>query len=116
MAYVQRDALSGDPQLVGQLVVDKATALTAAQSISAALFAQSKTGEGQHLEISMVDAAVQFIYPDSYANDVWKVRDARDASALSPPMPPFSKICKLYKVKDGHISMICVSDQEFLAL
>merc|ERR1712217_164860 len=31
-------------------------------------------------------------------------------------MPPFSKICKLYKVKDGHISVICVSDQEFLAL
>ncbi len=58
------------PRLSKGLVIDKATALTAAQAISAALFqrerAQKNGGEGggQHLQLTMLDAGLQFFWPD----------------------------------------------------
>ena len=52
------------PDLVRNTVCDKATALMAAQAITAALFARERNGEGQHVEIAMLDAAISFLWPD----------------------------------------------------
>ena len=48
------------------LICDKATAYTAAQSITAALYARA-TGKarGQHIELAMIDTAIAFMWPDS---------------------------------------------------
>ena len=50
--------------LVRNIEVDKATAYTAAQSITAALLARARGGRGQHLQISMLDVALSFFWPD----------------------------------------------------
>ena len=52
------------PDLVRHIVVDKATALTVAQAISAALFHRERTGEGDHLVIPMLDVGAYFFWPD----------------------------------------------------
>src|SRR5688500_12731961 len=44
----------GEPQLINTLVVDKVTALTAAQAITAALYSRERSGEGQHVEVAML--------------------------------------------------------------
>ncbi len=46
------------------IIVDKATALTTAQAITAALFARERSGEGQHIEVNMLDTALYFFWPD----------------------------------------------------
>jgi crotonobetainyl-CoA:carnitine CoA-transferase CaiB-like acyl-CoA transferase len=56
------------PDLVRQIVVDKATALTVAQSISAALFHRERTGEGDHLVIPMLDVGAYFFWPDGMSD------------------------------------------------
>ena len=52
------------PDLVRNIIVDKATALTVAQAISAALFYRERTGEGNHLVVPMLDAGLYFYWPD----------------------------------------------------
>ena len=52
------------PDLIRHIVVDKATALTVAQAVSAALFHRERTGEGDHLVIPMLDVGAYFFWPD----------------------------------------------------
>ncbi|MEM9039053.1 MAG: CoA transferase [Actinomycetota bacterium] len=56
------------PDLVRNVMVDKATALNVAQSVCAALVGRATTGRGTHLEISMLDVAVHFFWPDGMAD------------------------------------------------
>ena len=48
------------------IIIDKSTALTTAQAITAALFARERSpdGHGEHLEVSMLDTALAFFWPD----------------------------------------------------
>ena len=48
---------------------DKVTALYAAQAIGAALYAKERGKGGQHIELSMMDAVVSFLWADSAANE-----------------------------------------------
>ena len=36
--------------------------------MTAALYVREKTGEGQHLDLSMLDAGLFFIFPDGFQN------------------------------------------------
>ncbi len=49
LAEIQRDRDTGRPRMVRTIIADYTTALTAAQAISAALFARQRTGIGQHV-------------------------------------------------------------------
>lgn len=56
------------PDLVRNIMFDKATAMTVAQSTCAALFSRAVTGRGEHVEISMLDVGVHFFWPDGMAD------------------------------------------------
>jgi crotonobetainyl-CoA:carnitine CoA-transferase CaiB-like acyl-CoA transferase len=79
-----------EPQFVRNLVCDKITAYTACQAVTAALYARERTGEGQHLDISMMDAALYFIFPDGFMHHTLLDDDADHrpplADALYDPM------------------------------
>ena len=56
------------PAFFRTLICDKITAYTACQAVTAALFARERTGEGQHIDLSMLDAGLFFIFPDGFQN------------------------------------------------
>ena len=58
------------PKFLKQLVCDKVTAYTACQAITAALFARSRGAGGQHLELSMLDACIAFLFVDGADHEV----------------------------------------------
>src|SRR5262249_41906119 len=66
----QSDPDDGPPVFPRQTAADKVTALTAAQAITAALFARERGAPGQHLELSMLDAVVSFLWVDAAGNEV----------------------------------------------
>ena len=66
----QADPDDGVPQFLRQTAADKVTALYATQAITAALFARAQGRGGQHVELSMTDAVVSFLWADSAANEV----------------------------------------------
>ncbi len=66
----QADPEVGAPVFLRQTAADKVTALFASQAITAALFARERGRGGQHLELSMADAVVSFLWADSAGNEV----------------------------------------------
>ncbi len=108
IAATQTDK-EGRPQLVRSLVADKVTALTAAQAITAALFHRERTGQGQRVDIAMLDAAVAFNWPDGMYN--YSFLD--DAPA---PFPEYGAMMRLWAAKDGQVAIGALQDAEFVAL
>jgi len=56
------------PAFIRNLVCDKITAYTACQALTAALYQRERTGEGQHVDLSMMDASLFFVFPDGFMN------------------------------------------------
>lgn len=81
----------GTPRFVDQVVADKVTALTAAQAITAALFARGRGAGGQHLRLAMLDAVVNFVWVDAAGNEVLPDAPPNPFSHLGTPRPlPFT--------------------------
>jgi crotonobetainyl-CoA:carnitine CoA-transferase CaiB-like acyl-CoA transferase len=107
LASVQTDPATGTPSMFRTLLCDKVTAYTAAQAITAALFARA-TGkaQGQHITLAMLDAAVAFMWPDSAMNAA--VLD--DDATRAPTIASFYAVTEL---ADGFASAAAVTDSEF---
>ncbi len=89
VATNQADPADGIPQFLRQTVADKVTALYACQAISAALFARERGAGGQHIELSMTDAVVSFLWADAAANEVLLDADHSQPSSFVANFPPF---------------------------
>jgi len=100
---------SGEPELVRSYVCDKVTALTAAQAITAALFAREKTGKGQHVEVSMFDTALAFIWPEGMWNHTFMTDPP-------PASPEVSSGYRLWQTRDGYMSLGGLQQVEFEAM
>ena len=64
VVYRQQSEAIPLPDLVRNIFVDKATSLTVAQSVCAALFRRTRTGEGDHVVVPMLDVGLYFFWPD----------------------------------------------------
>ena len=62
LATVQAGSDSARPRLIRTILPDKLTGITAAQAVSSALLARQRTGEGQHVRVSMLDAIIAFMW------------------------------------------------------
>ena len=62
--FASAQKVNGEPSLVKMMICDKVTALTMSQAITAALYDRKNTGKGQHVEVSMLEASLYFIWPD----------------------------------------------------
>lgn len=94
------------PQLVRNILCDKATAMAAAQAITAALFARERGAGGQALDIAMVDVGISFLWPDGMWNCTYLGDGVR-------PMPSLSEIYRVTKTRDGYVTYLTVSDTEW---
>lgn len=110
LASVQADPVSGDPSFFRTLLCDKTTSYTVAQAVTAALFARA-TGKaaGQHVEVSMIDTAVAFLWPDS----------AADATLLDDDVdrrPTVGASYAVTRLADGFAATGALTDSEFAGL
>ena len=106
LASVQADRATGRPQIFRTLVCDKVTSYTVAQAVTAALFARERGRGGQHVQVSMLDAAIAFMWPDS----------AMDAALLDDDVARTPTIGENYaalELKDGFVTVSAVSQPEF---
>ncbi len=80
----------GRPVFLRQTAADKVTALTASQAITAALFARERGSGGQHVELSMLDAVVSFLWVDAAGNEVLMDADGSMPSSLVAGFEPMA--------------------------
>jgi crotonobetainyl-CoA:carnitine CoA-transferase CaiB-like acyl-CoA transferase len=109
LAANQADPHDGVPVFLRQTAADKVTALYAAQAISAALFARSQGRGGQHLELSMMDAVVSFLWADSAANEVLTEADGTQNSSFVAGFAPM-------RFRDGWGIVTPTSDHDFAGM
>lgn len=106
---VQADRKTGRPHMFQVIIADKVTALTAAQAICAGLFARLRSGEGQHIRLSMLDSLVAFFWPEQMAT-------LNFVGEESDPAGVRSGMDLIYETRDGYITVAAVSDGEWKAL
>ena len=96
-----------NPKLIGNLVADKTSGMNACYAVLAALYAREKnSGEGQRIDIPMIDAFASFVHCDSFAAQTYG----------GPPNVALAGVYRAWKTADGHISMLIVEDHHFEGL
>ena len=100
------------PEQVNMLLLDKLTAWTGSQAITAALLARSRSGQGQHIELSMLDTAIAFAWSDAAADLI--LQGATEAPI--DERPPIGASGQLLQDADGWAATMTLSQQEFDAL
>jgi crotonobetainyl-CoA:carnitine CoA-transferase CaiB-like acyl-CoA transferase len=107
-ADVQADQATGRPQMIRTIVADKTTAVYAAQAVCAALVARSRTGQGQHIRLSMLDTMVAFLWPEAMTQYTVVGRENAPQPAPRPDL--------IFKTLDGYITVSSLSDSEWRGL
>jgi crotonobetainyl-CoA:carnitine CoA-transferase CaiB-like acyl-CoA transferase len=109
LASNQADPADGVPVFLRQTAADKVTSLYASQAITAALFARARGNGGQHVELSMMDAVVSFLWADSAANEVLLASDHTQHSSFVAGFRPF-------RFTDGWGIVTPTSDADFAGM
>ena len=107
-ADVQADQETGRPKMVRTIVADKTTAVYAAQAICAALVAKGRTGQGQHIRLSMLDTMVGFLWPEAMSQYAIVGRENAPQPAPRPDL--------IFQTLDGYITVGSLSDSEWRGL
>ena len=102
---VQRNPQTGDRDLVRHVICDKASAWTAAQAITAALFARERGAGGQHVRVAMLDASLAFFWPDGMMAHTMLGEGVT-------PGPTLYELYRLTETVDGHLVFFAVTDAE----
>jgi crotonobetainyl-CoA:carnitine CoA-transferase CaiB-like acyl-CoA transferase len=109
LAASQTGLNDDQPKFLKQLVCDKVTAYTACQAITAALFARSRGAGGQHLELSMLDACIAFLFVDGAEHEVILDGDHSGPQSVAANNTPLAF--------DGGFAAVAVpTDKEFHGL
>jgi crotonobetainyl-CoA:carnitine CoA-transferase CaiB-like acyl-CoA transferase len=105
---IQSDPETGRPKMIRTIVADKTTAVYAAQAICAALVARARTGQGQHIRLSMLDTMVAFLWPEAMTQYTIVGRENAPQPAPRPDL--------IFKTLDGYITVGSLSDSEWRGL
>jgi crotonobetainyl-CoA:carnitine CoA-transferase CaiB-like acyl-CoA transferase len=97
------------PRLIRTILPDKLAAVTAAQAVAAALYAREKSGTGQHVRLSMLDAMLSFLWASDMGAHTFVDQPVSTEAAAS-------FIDLIYETKDGHMTVAVMNDKEWTAL
>jgi crotonobetainyl-CoA:carnitine CoA-transferase CaiB-like acyl-CoA transferase len=104
LTTVQAGSDDARPRLLRTILPDKLTAITASQAITAALLARERTGEGQHVRLSMLEAVLAFLWASDMSSQTF-VGDE--------PAPAFDLI---YETADGYLTVAALTDRQWAGL
>ena len=97
LTTVQAGADERRPALIRTILPDKLTGFTVAQAITAALFSRTRTGQGQHIRLSMIDTVIHFLWSSDMGGHTFVGDELEKETAQS-------FIDLIYETADGHMS------------
>src|SRR5215472_943023 len=109
LATVQAGSDEVRPRLLRTILPDKLTAITASQAITAALLTRERTGEGQHVRLSMLEAIMAFLW----ASDMGGQTFVGDEPERQEPASAFDLI---YETADGYMTVAALTDRQWAGL
>ena len=109
LAEIQRDRDTGRPRMIRTIIADYTTALSAAQGITAALFAKQRTGIGQHVRIAMLDSMISYLRPEAMPSLTFVGEEQNPSDGeLGPDL--------VFATQDRYITVSAMSDDEWAGL
>jgi crotonobetainyl-CoA:carnitine CoA-transferase CaiB-like acyl-CoA transferase len=105
-ADIQSQPVTNRPQMIRTIVCDKTTAIFTAQAVSSALYAREKTGQGDHIQVAMLDAMISYLWPEGMMQ--YTVVGAETVAA-----DPNNRPDLVFKTSDGYITCGTISDSEW---
>ena len=109
LATVQAGSDEARPRLLRTILPDKLTAITSSQAITAALLARERTGEGQHVRLSMLEAVVAFLWSSDMGGQTFVGDEpARQEAASAHDL--------IYDTADGYITAAALTDRQWAGL
>jgi crotonobetainyl-CoA:carnitine CoA-transferase CaiB-like acyl-CoA transferase len=109
LTSVQGGSDKARPRLIRTVLPDKLTAVTAAQAISAALVARFKSGGGQHVRLSMLDAVLAFLWASDMSLQTFVGQEVMGRTAAS-------FIDLIYETSNGFMTVAVMGNKEWTAL
>jgi crotonobetainyl-CoA:carnitine CoA-transferase CaiB-like acyl-CoA transferase len=109
LATIQAGSDNERPRLVRTIIPDKMTAITASQAITAALLARERTGQGQHIRLSMLEAVIAFLWASDMGSQTF-------VGGEFPQQEAASFIDLIYATATGHISAAVQTNKEWTSL
>ena len=106
LADIQADRDTGRPAMVRTIIPDKTTAVTAAQAITAALFARERIGAGQHIRLAMLDTTIAYLWPEA-SSSLSFIGNEHDPARGQRAQD------LVFQTQDGYITAGAVSDVEW---
>ena len=113
--YAGLMSLTGDehtaPQRAGLVVCDTTAAITAAFAIAAALFRRANTGEGEVIDVSMLDSSLATMTS-------WMISNHLNAGHVPKPLGNHSHTSApsgTFRTKDGVINLVNNEQKQFAA-
>ena len=105
LMFANQDSDS-NPQRIGLLMADIATALYASQQTTAALYQRTKTQKGKHIELSLFEACAAL-----QINDIasFEIEGSRKGGAVSAPNGVFH-------TTNGPVSVLALNNDQFARL
>jgi crotonobetainyl-CoA:carnitine CoA-transferase CaiB-like acyl-CoA transferase len=105
-ADIQSHPVTNRPQMIRTIVCDKTTAVMTAQAVAAALYAREKSGQGDHIQVAMLDAMISYLWPEgmmqyTVVGSEVTVADPNDRPDL------------VFETSDGYITCGTISDSEW---
>jgi crotonobetainyl-CoA:carnitine CoA-transferase CaiB-like acyl-CoA transferase len=109
LTSVQGGADAARPRLIRTVLPDKLTAVTAAQAITSALVGRLKSGKGQHVRLSMLDAVLAFLWASDMSAQtfVGQEIDGRTTASF---------IDLIYETRNGFMTVAVMTNKEWAAL
>ena len=109
LATIQAGADDVRPRMLRTILPDKLTAITSSQAVTAALLARERTGEGQHVRLSMLEAVLAFLWPSdmgdqTFVGDEPAVQEKASATDL------------VYETADGWITVAVQTNAQWVSL
>jgi crotonobetainyl-CoA:carnitine CoA-transferase CaiB-like acyl-CoA transferase len=106
-ADIQSQPVTNRPQMIRTIVCDKTTAIFTAQAVSSALYAREKTGQGDHIQVAMLDAMISYLWPEGMMQ--YTVVGAEATSTDPNDRPDL-----VFKTSDGYITAGTILDSAAL--
>jgi crotonobetainyl-CoA:carnitine CoA-transferase CaiB-like acyl-CoA transferase len=109
VATVQAGSDEARPRLLRTILPDKLTAITASQAITAALLARERSGEGQHVRLSMLEAVLAFLWASDMGGQTF-VGDE------PPRQEAASALDLIYETAAGYMTVAALTDRQWAGL
>jgi crotonobetainyl-CoA:carnitine CoA-transferase CaiB-like acyl-CoA transferase len=105
-ADIQSQPVTNRPQMIRTIVCDKTTAVFTAQAVAAALYAREKTGQGDHIQVAMLDTMISYLWPEG-------MMQYTVVGAEATTTDPNDRPDLVFKTLDGYITAGTISDSEW---